>query len=75
MLQAINDKFGIPADQIRAYVHYHPSYSHFPVHFVHLKMDAGAGMAVGKAHLLDDIIGESGHTQCTEILFSGHGVP
>lgn len=58
-MQAITDKFGVAENQIRAYVHYHPSYYHFHVHLMHVKVDAGAGMAVGKAHLLDDIIGNT----------------
>ena len=57
-LQVIQDKYGIQSDQIRAYIHYHPSYYHLHVHFMHLSVDAGAGMAVGKAHLLDDVIGK-----------------
>ncbi|KAL3145883.1 hypothetical protein ABBQ38_015253 [Trebouxia sp. C0009 RCD-2024] len=54
--QVIQDKYGIQSGQIRAYIHYHPSYYHLHVHFMHLSVDAGAGMAAGKAHLLDDVI-------------------
>lgn len=57
-LQVIQDKYGIQSGQIRAYIHYHPSYYHLHVHFMHLSVDAGAGMAAGKAHLLDDVIGK-----------------
>ncbi|EIE20512.1 scavenger mRNA decapping enzyme, partial [Coccomyxa subellipsoidea C-169] len=41
---------------LRVYIHYQPSYYHLHVHFLHVKFDAGAGMAAGKAHLLNDII-------------------
>ena len=57
-MQAIHDKFGLSAQQLRAYIHYHPSYYHFHVHIMHVSVDAGAGMAAGKAHLLDDVIGK-----------------
>ena len=57
-MQAIKDKHNVDSDQVRAYIHYHPSYYHLHVHFVHLSVDAGAGMAAGKAHLLDDVIGK-----------------
>ncbi len=56
--KAIADKYGVTAQQIRAYIHYHPSYYHLHVHFMHINVDAGAGMAAGKAHLLDDVIGK-----------------
>lgn len=58
-MQVIKEKYGVGSDQLRAYVHYHPSYYHLHVHFMHLCVDAGAGMAAGKAHLLDDVIGRS----------------
>lgn len=51
------DKYGVRADELRIFVHYQPSYYHLHVHFLHTKHDAGASMAAGKAHLLDDIIG------------------
>ncbi|DBB15781.1 hypothetical protein WJX82_005294 [Trebouxia sp. C0006] len=54
--KVINDKFGVTKQQIRAYIHYHPTYYHLHVHFIHVSVDVGAGMAVGKAHLLDDVI-------------------
>ena len=57
--QAIADKYDVAHHQIRAYIHYHPSYYHLHVHFMHVSVDAGAGMAAGKAHLLDDVIGKS----------------
>lgn len=57
MLQAIEELYGVRADQLRVFVHYQPSYYHFHVHVCHVALAASAGMAVGKAHLLDDIIG------------------
>ena len=35
---------------------------------MHVKVDFGAGMAVGKAHLLDDIIGGPGCTLTLELI-------
>ncbi|XP_033647487.1 m7GpppX diphosphatase-like [Asterias rubens] len=53
--QAIMDNYSIPADQLRVYFHYQPSYYHLHVHFTHLKFDA-MGSNVTKAHLLSDVI-------------------
>ena len=63
-MQVIQEKYGVGSDQLRAYIHYHPSYYHLHVHFMHLKVDAGAGMAAGKAHLLDDVIGKFISSRC-----------
>jgi hypothetical protein len=52
-------RYGLEPDELRIFVHYQPSYYHLHVHFMHVKHDAGAGMAAGKAHLLDDLIGEA----------------
>ena len=57
MVQAIEEQFGVHEDQLRIFVHYQPSYYHFHVHFCHVTLAASPGMAVGKAHLLDDVIG------------------
>lgn len=56
-VQVLEQKYGLAREMIRAYVHYQPSYYHFHIHFVHTSLDVGGGAAVGKAHLLDDIIG------------------
>ncbi|KAL9979122.1 hypothetical protein ACROYT_G016734 [Oculina patagonica] len=53
--EAIKEKYSVPSDQLRIYVHYQPSYYHFHVHFTHLKYDA-PGCGIGKAHLLQDVI-------------------
>ena len=55
-LQAIQQRWGVPAERIRAYLHYPPSYYHLHIHFCHVHFE-GPGMAAGKAHLLADIIG------------------
>lgn len=55
------ERYGVRDDQLRVYLHYMPSYYHLHVHFVHVKHDAGAGMAAGKAHLLSDVIGAHMH--------------
>lgn len=57
--QVIEQRFGVVPNQLRIYVHYQPSYYHFHVHFCHTGLGANSpGAAVGKAHLLDDILGE-----------------
>ena len=56
--QVIEQRFGVQPDQLRMYVHYQPSYYHFHVHLCHTGLGANSpGAAVGKAHLLDDVIG------------------
>lgn len=40
---------------MRSFIHYHPSYYHFHVHFVHSDL-VTANCSVGKAHLLEDVI-------------------
>ena len=34
--QEIEKKFGVPRNSLRVFVHYHPSYYHFHVHFTHI---------------------------------------
>lgn len=49
--------YGIAPDQLKVFVHYHPSYYHFHLHIVNIHHPGlGNGIAVGKAILLDDII-------------------
>jgi len=45
----------VKSSSVRVYFHYVPSYFHLHVHFTHLNYDA-PGTAVGKAHLLSDVI-------------------
>ncbi|KAJ3070070.1 hypothetical protein HDU98_006904 [Podochytrium sp. JEL0797] len=50
------EMYGLAAEGLRLFVHYHPSYYHFHIHVVNCQMEPHAGMAAGQAHLLDDII-------------------
>lgn len=63
----ISHRYNVPADQLRLFVHYPPSYYHFHVHVTHVAWE-GAGALVGKAHLLDDIIG--GRSTCCSTCMS-----
>ncbi|XP_003384271.1 PREDICTED: m7GpppX diphosphatase-like [Amphimedon queenslandica] len=47
--------YGVSGNQLRFYIHYHPSYYHFHVHITHVKYDA-PGCQVGRSILLDDVI-------------------
>ncbi|KAM6334487.1 m7GpppX diphosphatase isoform 1-T1 [Alca torda] len=53
--EAIAKRFGVPASQLRIYLHYQPSYYHLHVHFTALGYDA-PGSSVERAHLLADVI-------------------
>ena len=53
--EAIEQKYGIPSDQLRVYLHYQPSYYHLHVHFTQLSY-AAPKTSIGDAHLLHDII-------------------
>ncbi|KAJ7449651.1 scavenger mRNA decapping enzyme [Mycena latifolia] len=50
------EKWGIERGGLRMYIHYQPSYYHFHVHIVNANYEAGIGMSVGQAHLLEDVI-------------------
>ncbi|KAJ6621418.1 HIT-like domain-containing protein, partial [Mycena sp. CBHHK59/15] len=50
------DRWGIEHGGLRMYIHYQPSYYHFHVHIVNANYEAGMGMSVGQAHLLEDVI-------------------
>ncbi|KAJ4470480.1 scavenger mRNA decapping enzyme [Lentinula lateritia] len=53
----VGDKWGIGRGGIRMWIHYQPSYYHFHVHIVNANYALpGMGMAVGQAHLLEDVI-------------------
>ncbi|CAI5444253.1 unnamed protein product [Caenorhabditis angaria] len=54
-LEAINLKYGLRKDQVKAYFHYQPSFYHLHVHFINLKYDAPASTTMS-AILLDDVI-------------------
>lgn len=53
--EAVRIKYGLNEHQIRAYIHYHPTFYHFHVHFTSASYNA-PGSQVGKAILLDDVI-------------------
>lgn len=58
IVEVTSEKFGIEKDQLRLFVHYQPSYYHFHIHIVNIKHQGlKDGLNVGKAILLDDIIG------------------
>lgn len=48
-------RFGVSRHQIRAFVHYHPTFYHFHVHFAHASV-CHHGISAGKAHLLEEVI-------------------
>lgn len=49
--------YGLERDQLRLFIHYHPSYYHFHIHVVNVRHQGlGDGINVGKAILLDDVI-------------------
>jgi len=39
-LEVANEKFGVRGNQLRAYVHYFPSFFHFHVHFYHVNIQS-----------------------------------
>ncbi|GMK59680.1 hypothetical protein CspeluHIS016_0802860 [Cutaneotrichosporon spelunceum] len=49
-------KWGVQAGELRLFIHYQPSYYHFHVHVVHVAHEIMAGMAVGQAHMLDEVM-------------------
>lgn len=54
-VEAITQRYGLPENKLRVYVHYQPSYYHLHVHFTALGYDV-PGSSVERAHLLQDII-------------------
>ncbi len=55
-LATIQRVYGLPADQVRAFVHYPPQFYHFHVHFTALNVCIGNGCFIERSHLLDDVI-------------------
>lgn len=53
-LKIIEKTYGVKRDQIRVFVHYHPQFYHFHVHFTRLHNEIGS--TVERGHLLSDII-------------------
>ena len=54
------ERYGLPEDQVRAYLHYKPSYYHLHVHFTHLKYEAPKTL-IGQAHFLEEVIDNIEH--------------
>ncbi|KAG7444378.1 scavenger mRNA decapping enzyme [Guyanagaster necrorhizus] len=55
--RVVQEKWGLPTGSLRMWIHYQPSYYHFHVHIANAGYEGPAfGMAVGQAHLLDDVI-------------------
>lgn len=52
--RTIEEVYGVKKDQLRIFVHYHPQFYHFHVHFTRLENEIGA--VVERGHLLADII-------------------
>ncbi|KAK3807745.1 MAG: HIT-like domain-containing protein [Benniella sp.] len=56
VLAMVPQKFpGVAQDEVRLFVHYHPSYYHFHVHITFVTAQV-PGSTVGQSHLLDTII-------------------
>lgn len=53
--EAILQRYQVPADRLRVYLHYLPSYYHLHVHFTALGFEA-PGSGVERAHLLAEVI-------------------
>ncbi|KAF9970170.1 hypothetical protein BGZ73_007210 [Actinomortierella ambigua] len=61
VLDMVPQKFpGVAADEVRLFVHYHPSYYHFHVHITHVQAQV-PGSTVGQSHLLENIIDNIEH--------------
>lgn len=52
----VQKKWALGPGTLRMWLHYQPSYYHFHVHIANASYEAGLGMAVGQAHLLEDVI-------------------
>lgn len=55
MQECLKRQYGLQASEVRAFVHYQPSYYHFHVHFTHAQMEM-PGLMAGKAHLLQSVL-------------------
>ena len=53
-LEVIHSIYGIHENQVRVYVHYHPQFYHFHMHFTRLENEVGC--TVGHSHLINDIV-------------------
>ncbi|EEP75891.1 conserved hypothetical protein [Uncinocarpus reesii 1704] len=48
----------LEADQLKLYVHYHPTYYHFHIHVVNVMLEAGTTQSTGKAFGLENLISQ-----------------
>lgn len=56
-LKVVSEKYGLPKNKLRLFVHYQPLYYHFHIHVVNVDHDGlKGGVTAGRAVLLDDII-------------------
>jgi m7GpppX diphosphatase len=53
-LKTIEKVYGVKSDQIRVFVHYHPQFYHFHMHFTRLHNEVGS--QVERGHLISDIV-------------------
>ena len=54
--EVIREKYGVLACQVRAFIHYQPTYYHLHVHFTHVCYESALGTTPERAHLLEDVI-------------------
>ncbi len=54
--KAIENKYGLPRQQQRVYIHYQPSFYHLHVHFTNLNAPLLNGKEVERAHLIQQVI-------------------
>ena len=55
---AVEERFGVDRDTLKAYLHYQPTYYHMHVHVVSAALEPNATQAVGKAFSLPNLISQ-----------------
>lgn len=53
--QVISQRYGIPVDQLRVFIHYQPSFYHVHVHFTHI-LNEQRGFQCERAHLITTVM-------------------
>ncbi|KAI1913593.1 hypothetical protein LOZ53_005325 [Ophidiomyces ophidiicola] len=48
----------LETDQLKLYVHYHPTYYHFHIHIVNVTLEAGSTQSTGKAFGLENLVSQ-----------------
>ena len=77
----IQAKWGLPAEKLRMFVHYHPTYYHFHLHIVNIDSEFSGGLLIGQAHLLHTVIdnietfGSDYYSKCTIPFVIGENQP